>query len=249
MNDYSYPICPGGNFHVVKAGDTFYKLSKMYNISVDAIIKANPEINPNMLMAGQIVCIPIAPKKECPNDAIPYMIKKDDTLYLIAKKNNIPLSVLIKSNPNINPNNLTIGEILCIPKYWATHKSQLYKVSFKYPWEWEKVEEDYYEGPSGYFVVSAINSNLPLNEICKEEAYQDLKPYGSSPTITELKVDNQNACLIMPSKDQIKDMDNQAVLIVKYPKPIKIKGTEYNYIIIWTHKNYIQMIANSLKFV
>ena len=246
MNSY---YCPSGNYHVVKAGDTLYKLAQTYNVSVDAIIKANPGINPNMLMIGQIICIPIAPKEECPNGTTPYTIKKGDTLYLIAKKSNIPLSLLIKANPNINPNNLTIGQILCIPKYWSTYKSQLYKVSFSYPSEWEKVMEDYYEGPNGYFVVSAINSDLSLDEVCKEEAHQGLKPYGYNPTIKELKVDGQDACLIIPSKDQVKEMDNQAALIAKYPTPIKINDIEYNYVIIWAEKNYIHMIADSLKFM
>lgn len=249
MNGYSYPICPGGNFHVVKAGDTFYKLAKMYNISVDAITKANPEINPNMLMIGQIICIPIAPKDECPKGTIAHTIKKGDTLYLIAKKNNVPLSILIKSNPNINPNNLTIGKILCIPKYWSTYKSQLYRVSFNYPWEWVKVEEDYYEGPRGFFIISAINSILPLTDVCQEEVHHDLKPYGSNPTVKELKIDGQEACIIIPSEDQPKEMDNQAAIIAKYPKPIKIKDMEYNYVIVWVEKNYVQMVANSLKFI
>lgn len=249
MIKYNYPLCPGGNFHVVKAGDTFYKLAQMYNISVDAIIKANPEINPNMLMIGQIICIPVAPKEKCPKGTIAYTIKKGDTLYLIAKKNNIPLSLLIKSNPGINPNNLIVGEIICIPKYWSTYKSELYKVSFNYPSEWEKVEEDYYEGPSGFFIISAINSSLPLNEVCKEEASRGITPYGSGPIIKNIKIDNQEGCLIIPSKDQLKEMDNQAAIIAKYPKPIKIKDVEYNYVLIWVEKSYIQMIANSLKFI
>jgi LysM repeat protein len=246
MNNYSYPC---GNYHVIKTGDTLYKLSQIYNVSVDAIIEANPGINPNMLMIGQIICIPIAPKEECPNGTMPYIIKEGDTLYLIAKKNNIPLSLLIKANPNINPNNLIIGEILCIPEYWITYESKLYKVSFKYPSEWEEIIEDYYEGPSGYFVVSAINSNLSLDEVCKEEAYQDLKPYGSNPIIKNIKVNDEEGCLIIPSSDQIREMDNQAALIVKYPKPIKINDIEYNYAIIFVEKSYIQIIANSFKFM
>ena len=64
-----------------------------------------------------------------------------------------------------------------------------------------------------------------------------------------VKVDNQEGCLIMPSKDQTKEMDNQAALIVKYPKPIMINEIEYNYVIIWAEKNNIQGIKNTLKFV
>lgn len=105
------------NYHVVKAGDTHYKLSQIYNISIESIIKANPNINPNFLMVGQIICIPISPKEKCPENASKYTIKEGDTLYSIAKMKNIPLNILIKTNPNIEPNNLILGETLCIPKY------------------------------------------------------------------------------------------------------------------------------------
>lgn len=237
------------NYHVVKPGDTIYKLAQMYNVSVEAIIEANPGINPNMLTIGQIICIPLGPKEECPPGTSSYTIRKGDTLYLIAKKYDIPLNLLIKSNPNVNPNNLIVGEVLCIPIHWSSYKSKLYRISFKYPSSWEKVAEDYYEGPTGYFIVSAINSDLPLGKLCEEEAYQNLKPYGSEPSIMNVKVDNQEGCLIMPSKDQTKEMDNQAALIVKYPKPIMINEIEYNYVIIWAEKNHIQGIKNTLHFV
>ena len=37
------------NYHIVRAGDTFYKLSQMYNVSLETIIRANPEIDPKVL--------------------------------------------------------------------------------------------------------------------------------------------------------------------------------------------------------
>ena len=249
MNNYNNPICPNDNFHVIGVGDTFHNLSEIYNVSIEDIAKANPDMDPNNLTVGQIICIPIPQVRECPGDTVPYAVEKGDTLYLIAKKNHIPLSLLIKSNSKVNPSNLTIGEIICIPKHWANYESRLYKISFKYPSEWEKVQDDYYEGPNGYFLISAINSPQPLDELYKEEAYHNLIPYGGNPDVTKLNFHNQDAYLIMPSKEQMRDMDNQAALIAKYPKPIKIRDTEYNYVVIWAEKSYIHIIASSLKFL
>lgn len=62
----TYPPCPGENYHVVKSGDTLYKLSQMYNLPVEKIIKANLGINSNMLIIGQVVCIPIHLSKNVP---------------------------------------------------------------------------------------------------------------------------------------------------------------------------------------
>jgi LysM repeat protein len=45
--------------HIVKQGDSLWKLGKAWDISLQAMIKANPQLkNPNVLMTGEIVYIP-----------------------------------------------------------------------------------------------------------------------------------------------------------------------------------------------
>ncbi|MFP4660612.1 MAG: SPOCS domain-containing protein [Halanaerobiales bacterium] len=44
--------------YVVQAGDTLYKISRRYRTTVDALIQANPDINPNNLQVGQKICVP-----------------------------------------------------------------------------------------------------------------------------------------------------------------------------------------------
>ena len=44
-----------------------------------------------------------------------YQIKPGDTLWSISKTLNIPLNELIKANPNVNPNNLMVGQIINLP--------------------------------------------------------------------------------------------------------------------------------------
>lgn len=45
-----------------------------------------------------------------------YIVKPNDTLYLIAKQFNVPLAQLIKANPQIkNPNMIDIGQTIVIP--------------------------------------------------------------------------------------------------------------------------------------
>ncbi|EFM09322.1 Peptidoglycan-binding lysin domain protein [Paenibacillus curdlanolyticus YK9] len=45
--------------HVVKQGDTLWKLSKAWGVSLNDLIKANPQLtNPNVLLTGDIVNIP-----------------------------------------------------------------------------------------------------------------------------------------------------------------------------------------------
>lgn len=44
--------------HVVKKGDTLYKLSKQYHVKVSALILANPYVNIYNLQVGDTICIP-----------------------------------------------------------------------------------------------------------------------------------------------------------------------------------------------
>ena len=44
--------------HVIKSGETFSKVSKLYGVSLTALMKANKNLNPNALRIGQEIVIP-----------------------------------------------------------------------------------------------------------------------------------------------------------------------------------------------
>ncbi len=44
--------------YLVKPGDTLWKISRMYNIPVDVIVKANNIANPDVLSPGQVLTLP-----------------------------------------------------------------------------------------------------------------------------------------------------------------------------------------------
>ena len=50
--------CPFGNYYTIRPGDTLYRIAIRYNVSLHDLFKANPKINPYMLMIGQVICIP-----------------------------------------------------------------------------------------------------------------------------------------------------------------------------------------------
>ena len=45
--------------HTVKAGGTLYLIAKMHNIKLDALMRANPSIDPYNLLIGTELCIPV----------------------------------------------------------------------------------------------------------------------------------------------------------------------------------------------
>ncbi|MEK5057195.1 PD40 domain-containing protein [Paenibacillus sp. FSL H7-0326] len=130
-----------------------------------------------------------------------------------------------------------------------TFTSFIYMVSFPYPANWSQVSEERYEGPDGFFQVSAISGSEDISDVCSSEAYHPLMPYGSSPMVIQTSIQHQDACFIYPSADQPPEMNQQAALIVRYPRPVQIGGTYYNYFILYADVNHIRSIGGRLTFI
>jgi LysM repeat protein len=107
--------CPGGSkAYTVMAGDTLYSIAARYNITVDAIMRLNPSLDPNSLLIGQVICLPVSPST-CPVGTTAYTIKAGDTLNDLAKKYNTTVDAIVKANPGIDPYRLMIGQVICLP--------------------------------------------------------------------------------------------------------------------------------------
>lgn len=114
------PINAGSNpnnmfMYTVKQGDTLYKIATKYNTTVKKIMDLNYLKNTS-ITPGQVLRIPETYTKEedmyLPNYTN-YIVKKGDTLYSIAKNNNISIDTIIKDN-SLDNNTLKIGSILKI---------------------------------------------------------------------------------------------------------------------------------------
>ncbi len=108
--------CPGGNLYTIRPGDTLFAISRRFNVSLDDLLDANPGIDPNMLMVGQRICIPVGEPGECPENTQPYTIRAGDTFFSIAQRFNVSLEALIAANPDVNPDALLVGQVICIPR-------------------------------------------------------------------------------------------------------------------------------------
>ncbi len=50
-----------GTVHKVVAGDTMYKISRMYGVRLIDLLKANPYVNIYNMQIGDEICVPIKP--------------------------------------------------------------------------------------------------------------------------------------------------------------------------------------------
>ncbi len=111
----SMPECRGIIYTVV-SGDTLFRIAQRFNISLEALLAANPQImDPDLIYPGQKICIPEVPSLPCPT-GITYVVMPGDTLFAIAERLGTTVDRLLQLNPQItDPNFLQAGDLLCVP--------------------------------------------------------------------------------------------------------------------------------------
>lgn len=101
--------------YTVKSGDTLYGIARKYNTTVQDIMNLN-YFTSTILQPGQVIRIPEMYTKEeemyMPS-YINYIVKKGDTLYSIARNNNVTVDTLIRDN-GLTSNTLSIGQTIRI---------------------------------------------------------------------------------------------------------------------------------------
>lgn len=96
------------HIHVVQKGDSIYKLSQIYDLSISDITDANGLSDPNILVIGQALIIP--------TDASTHKVHYGESLWLIAQRYGVTLQELAKINKISNPALIYPGQTLVIPQ-------------------------------------------------------------------------------------------------------------------------------------
>jgi LysM repeat protein len=97
---------PASGTYVVQWGDTMRKIAARFNVSLQDVIAANPQIpNPNLIYRGQVVYMP--------GSGSLYTIQHGDTLKNIAASYGTTLQSLVSLNPQIwNANLIYPGQVI-----------------------------------------------------------------------------------------------------------------------------------------
>lgn len=98
------------NIYTVKKGDSLWLIANKYGTTIDGLKNAN-NLKSTTLSIGQTLIIP---KKKENTNKISYVVKKGDSLWLIANKYDTTVEK-IKSTNNLKGNTLSIGQVLVIP--------------------------------------------------------------------------------------------------------------------------------------
>ncbi|MBQ4057437.1 MAG: LysM peptidoglycan-binding domain-containing protein [Lachnospiraceae bacterium] len=104
------PICRG-YVHVVKAGETLYKLARQYDVKLFDIMRLNPYVNVYNLQIGDEICIPSAPAR--PERT--YVVNEGDTIQRVMQALNTDFDTLARWNPMLKDVELPEGLVITIP--------------------------------------------------------------------------------------------------------------------------------------
>ena len=104
----------------VQKGDSLWSISQKYNIPVNELIALNNLTNLTLQIGDELKVPNVKIDDEIIDDIINsptptnYIVQKGDTLWSIAKANNVTVAQLKEAN-NLTSNLLTVGDTLIIP--------------------------------------------------------------------------------------------------------------------------------------
>jgi len=113
--------CP--NPYTVQSGDWLYKIARNCNVSVAALIAANPNINPNVLSPGQQLNMPAQGPTPASSAGDPggsgctgtHVVATGESLYRLSFACGLTVEQLAAANGITYPYTIYIGQVLTIP--------------------------------------------------------------------------------------------------------------------------------------
>lgn len=106
-----------GVVHVVKKGDTLYKISRVYDVKVADLIWMNPGVRIYNLQVGDEICVPVPvemPGTDGNAETLPYVVRANETLDEILRTFRMTYEDLQKLNKDLSPA-YEEGTVLNIP--------------------------------------------------------------------------------------------------------------------------------------
>lgn len=106
-----------GDTYKVQRGDYLSKIAKTCEVSLSALLAANPEIkNANQVYPGQVIRIKNDPSIPVTGGGNRYIVQRGDTLSGIAYRYGVTLKQLMLLNPTIDkPALIYVGQVITLP--------------------------------------------------------------------------------------------------------------------------------------
>jgi len=122
--------------YVIEDGDSLGQIALTWTVTIDSILEANPNANPNALQIGQLLVIPPfgtgyspeelaafstpVPVTRQPGEILYHVVQPGDLLSALADVYSVSVDEIIGANGLANADNIAVGQELVIPAPSAT---------------------------------------------------------------------------------------------------------------------------------
>lgn len=151
--------------HIVRDGDSLSKIARMHGVSLGALTKANPGLNPDRIVAGAVVNLPGGATKSKAAEKAPvksratdkdvavrqgggtYKVRSGDTLTRISARTGVSVAELMRVNNLRNASGLKAGQTLLVTTAAPTRAPQRHSVDLTPPSRQTAARDDYRDAP------------------------------------------------------------------------------------------------------
>ena len=203
--------------HKVTQGQTLFSISKMYDTTVEAIVKNNPG-SASKLSIGQVLRIPKQNADNGNNEQdvvrngkLYHTIRSKETLFSLGKRYGVTPDEICAANPGLSINNFPVGKEIVIPG----QKSEAKSAQKEPPYKFVPVEKD--KTPK-IEKTHTVKRRETIEKICNNygvsvEDFLKVNPELKGSEVKRKMVVN------IPTKRSAKEENKQPVLIVGTPDP------------------------------
>lgn len=212
---------PDRPVYIVQPGDTYYSIAIKFNVTVEEIIEANPDVNPNLLGVGSEVVIPgfEGMKGRLMTQVIPL----GETLRTLSIRNQVDLPQVLQLNRITSPAEAYAGYSLIVPqkddftqpqsRYLLSKNQSLFQVAAEKnlnPW-----------------LLAELNQSDSTWDLLPGEVIFDLPVEDED---TEVETINQVSLIAPVIKDLVIDplpilQGETTVIRVKTAEPVELTGS------------------------
>lgn len=191
--------------HTVAKGQSLYSISRMYNVSVDDIVRLNPGSD-RTIRSGEALKIPQAVAADAHGPRY-HTIQAGETLYQLTVKYGITAQAICAANPGLSADNFRIGQVIVIPAADSTPVAEAPVATEKNAAE-ETQQDD-------WKTMHKVQRRETIFSICQEYGITEEELLAANPELKNGKLKRGTFLFIPYSKSerqaQVKEAQQAAV--------------------------------------